>query len=287
MLLGEVNLPPKQLRAFFGATSDELQMLFDFPVMQAMYLALAREDARPLRRHSTDGHRSPRTRSGRCSSAITTSSRSTSCRKRERAEVFAAFGPDEEMQLYGRGLRRRLPAMLDGDPDRVRLVYSLLFSLPGTPVLFYGEEIGMGENLEIPGRLSVRTPMQWTDERNGGFSPAAPSKLPRPLPDGDFGPMGVNVADQRRDPNSTLNWFERLIRRRRETPEFGWGSADAARHGRRPGDHRASLRLGRRLRRRDPQPERRTAARRPSNSRTSRMSTASSTCSTVRRRRDR
>ena len=84
------------------------------------------------------------------------------------------------MQLYGRGLRRRLPTMLDGDPRRIRMVYSLLFSLPGTPVLFYGEEIGMGENLDIDGRLAVRTPMQWTDQRNGGFSNAAPSRLRRP-----------------------------------------------------------------------------------------------------------
>ena len=80
----------------------------------------------------------------------------------ERAEVFAAFGPEERMQVYGRGLRRRLPPMLDGDPRRIRMVYSLLFSLPGTPVLFYGEEIGMGEDLDAEGRLAVRTPMQWT-----------------------------------------------------------------------------------------------------------------------------
>ena len=88
----------------------------------------------------------------------------------ERQEVFAAFGPEEEMQLFGRGLRRRLPPMLDGDQARIRMVYSLLFSLPGTPVLFYGEEIGMGENLDIEGRMSVRTPMQWADATNGGFS---------------------------------------------------------------------------------------------------------------------
>ena len=87
--------------------------------------------------------------------------------------MFAAFGPEETMQVYGRGLRRRLPPMLDGDPRRVRMVYSLLFSLPGTPVLFYGEEIGMGEDLDAEGRLAVRTPMQWTSGRNGGFSPAA------------------------------------------------------------------------------------------------------------------
>ena len=85
--------------------------------------------------------------------------------------MFAAFGSDPDMQLFGRGLRRRLPTMLDGDQQRIRLVYSLLFSLPGTPVLFYGEEIGMGENLDIPGRMGVRTPMQWTDEPRGVLAP--------------------------------------------------------------------------------------------------------------------
>src|SRR3546814_2202472 len=94
--------------------------------------------------------------------------------------------------------------MLDGDQDRIGMVYSLLFSLPGTPVLFYGEEIGMGENLDVDGRPSVRTPMQWTDGRNAGFSSARPSRLTRPLPDGRFGPLAVNVADQRRDPDSLL-----------------------------------------------------------------------------------
>ena len=112
--------------------------------------------------------------------------------------MFAAFGPEPEMQLYGRGLRRRLPPMLDGDPRRIRMVYSLLFSLPGTPVLFYGEEIGMGENLDIDGRLAVRTPMQWTAGRNGGFSRVRPSRLVRPVVEGSFGPEHVNVADQRR-----------------------------------------------------------------------------------------
>ena len=84
--------------------------------------------------------------------------------------MFAAFGPEPELQLYGRGLRRRLPTMVGGDERRMRMLYSLAFSLPGTPVLFYGEEIGMAENLEIPGRYSVRAPMQWSSERHGGFS---------------------------------------------------------------------------------------------------------------------
>jgi glycosidase len=222
VLLGEVNLPPEGLVDFFG-DGDELELLFDFPLMQAMYLALAREDARPLRdaldarpEIPEDAQRAIFVRNH---DELTLDQLSDD----ERAEVFAAFGPDEDMQLFGRGLRRRLPPMLDGDPDRIRLVYSLLFSLPGTPVLFYGEEIGMGENLDVDGRLSVRTPMQWTDGRNAGFSSARPSRLPRPIPDGRFGPLAVNAAGQRRDHDSLLNWMERVIRRRKETPELGWG----------------------------------------------------------------
>jgi glycosidase len=143
----------------------------------------------------------------------------------ERQEVFRAFGPKEEMQLFGRGLRRRLPTMLGGDPARLRLVYALMFALPGTPVLFYGEEIGMAENLAIPGRMSVRAPMQWTSERNGGFSTAPPEKLRRPVVEGKrWGPGAINAADQQRDAGSLLNWMERLIRRRRETPEIACGA---------------------------------------------------------------
>jgi glycosidase len=112
----------------------------------------------------------------------------------ERQEVFDAFGPDPDMQLYGRGLRRRLPSMLGGDERRMRMTYSLAFSLPGTPVLFYGEEIGMAENPDIPGRLAVRAPMQWTGGDNGGFSKAPKRRLTRPLPDGLYGPDRVNAA---------------------------------------------------------------------------------------------
>jgi glycosidase len=103
------------------------------------------------------------------------------------------------------------------------MAYSLMFAMPGAPTLFYGEEIGMGENLAIDGRMAVRTPMQWTSEQAAGFTTAPASAACRPFPDGDFGPEAVNVASQRADPDSLLNWFERLIRLRKSTPEIGWG----------------------------------------------------------------
>jgi glycosidase len=106
------------------------------------------------------------------------------------------------------------------------MVYSLLFSLPGTPVLFYGEEIGMGEDLRAEGRSAVRTPMQWTSEPSGGFSTAPADQLPGPVVQGRFGPEHVNVADQRRDPGSLLRFVQTLARRYRECPELGWGSLE-------------------------------------------------------------
>jgi trehalose synthase len=225
LLLGEVNMPPEQLIDFFGGEdADEVQLLFNFPLMEAIWLSLARQDAEPL----AEALRETIAVSEECQYANFVRNHDELTLDKltdtERQEVFDAFGPDEDMQLFGRGLRRRLPTMLDGDPQRIRMVYSLLFSLPGTPVLFYGEEIGMGENLDIEGRMSVRTPMQWTDEENGGFSKARPSRLRRPVVEGRFGPLAVNVASQRRDPDSLLSWMERLIRRRRETPELGWGT---------------------------------------------------------------
>jgi trehalose synthase len=228
VLLGEVNLPYPDLMQFFGVrdgggSTDELTMCFDFIGMQAMYLSLARGDAQPLvdalkqrPEPPEDGHWATFVRNH---DELTLDKLSEAQRK----EVFDAFGPEEGMQLYDRGLRRRLPPMLDGDQRRVRLVYSLLFTLPGTPVLFYGEEIGMGENLDVPGRLSVRTPMQWTPGPGGGFSTADPSAFPAPLPDGAFGPDRVNVRDQAHDPDSLLAWFRHLIDAYRDCPELAWG----------------------------------------------------------------
>ncbi|MFL5582016.1 MAG: glycosyl hydrolase, partial [Gemmatimonadaceae bacterium] len=139
----------------------------------------------------------------------------------QRQLVFEKFGPDPDMQLYDRGIRRRLAAMLGARPQ-LELAYSLLFALPGTPVLRYGDEIGMGDDLSLDERNSVRTPMQWSRETNGGFTTAEKPVMPV-ITKGPFGCEHVNVEEQRRDGNSLLNWTVRMIRLRKECPEIGWG----------------------------------------------------------------
>ena len=220
-------MPYKDQKAFFGGPDgDGLNMQFDFIGMQNIYLAIARGDARPiakaLRQRPTLDVTSQWANFVRNHDELTLDKLSDD----ERQEVFDAFGPDPDMQLYGRGLRRRLPSMLGGDERRMKMAYSLAFSLPGTPVLFYGEEIGMAENLDIPGRLAVRSPMQWTGGHNGGFSSATKRRLTRPLPDGLYGPERVNAADQRHD-HGSFWWFMRnLIYTYREQPEIGWSNVE-------------------------------------------------------------
>jgi len=231
MLLGEVNLAYDDVRRFFGdEDGDELTMCFDFIGMQRLYLPLARNDPAELVQAMRSRPDPPEEAQWgtfvRNHDELTLDKLSDE----ERQEVFDAFGPDKDMQLYGRGLRRRLPPMLGNDLARLKMVYSLLFSLPGTPVLFYGEEIGMGENLAAEGRNAVRTPMQWTTGLNGGFSTADPDALAAPVTEGEFGPDQVNVAAQRRDPDSLLNWMRLLIRRYRECPELSWGECTILEH---------------------------------------------------------
>ncbi len=238
ILMGEVNLPFAEQRLYFGddgegdgsesgPSSSELTLQFDFNGMQAMYLSLARHDAGPLAASLEE--RPPIPHDAQWATFVRNHDELTldKLSEDERQEVFAAFGPEERMQIYGRGLKRRVPPMVDGDPRRVRLVYSLLFALPGTPSLFYGEEIGMGEDLEAEGRMAVRTPMQWSAEENGGFS-AAPARrlVQRTVPDG-YGPQHVNVADQTRDPGSLWSCIRSLIWLRRTCPEIGWGRYEA------------------------------------------------------------
>ncbi|MET0781764.1 MAG: alpha-amylase family protein [Microbacterium sp.] len=224
-LLGEVNLPYRQQLQFFGGErGGELDLQFDFLSMQALYLSLARSDPSPLIASLTSRPAVPPEAAWanfvRNHDELTLDKLSDS----ERDEVFEAFAPDETQRVYGRGITRRLPPMLGGDPRRIRMVYSLLFSLPGTPVLFYGEEIGMGENTEIPGRQAVRTPMQWTDGKNGGFSHAAPGRLVAPIPGDGYAPAHVNVQQQRNDEDSLLQFVRHLASRYRVSSEIGWGT---------------------------------------------------------------
>ncbi|UZX05122.1 trehalose synthase [Arthrobacter sp. CDRTa11] len=224
VLLGEVNLPYKeQLEYFGGPDGNELNMQFDFMSMQHLYLSLARQDARPLA--ETLKSRPALHPDNQWAMFVRNHDELTldKLSDAERQEVFAAFGPEKSMQIYGRGLRRRLPPMLGGDADRIRMVYSLLFCLPGTPVLFYGEEIGMGEDLKQKSRAAVRTPMQWNNGKNGGFSTAKASDLVVPLVRGEYGPENVSAAAAKRDPDSLWNFMAILMQRYRESPELGWG----------------------------------------------------------------
>jgi maltose alpha-D-glucosyltransferase / alpha-amylase len=140
----------------------------------------------------------------------------------QRNVVFKAFGPEKSMQLYNRGIRRRLAPMLGGDRRRIELAYSLMCTLPGTPVIRYGDELAMGDNLDLPERNCARTPMQWSTERHAGFTAGDKPCIPV-IDEGPYGYEHVNAAKQRRDPNSMLNWTERIIRMRKEVPEVGWG----------------------------------------------------------------
>jgi maltose alpha-D-glucosyltransferase/alpha-amylase len=222
ILLAEANVPPEESIKYFGDRGDRLQMMLNFPVNQRLFYAMATADLQPLTWALKETYRRPAEAQwvhflrshdeldlGRLS-------------PEQREQVFAAFGPDASMQLYNRGIRRRISAMLGHDRRRLELAFSLLFSLPGTPMMLYGDEIGMSDDLSLPEREAARTPMQWTSERHGGFT-LGDRPIQRVIDDRKYGYQRVNVADQRRDPHSLLNWTERVIRMRRECPEIGWG----------------------------------------------------------------
>jgi len=224
IMLGEVNLPRQEQERFFGGDlGDELTMQFDFISMQNLYLALTRGRAEPLARALQSRQTSPP--DSQWANFVRNHDELTldQLTDDERSEVFTAFAPEKHMRIYGRGIVRRLAPMLEGDARRIRLVYSLLFTMPGTPVLYYGEEIGMGENPEQEGRMAVRTPMQWNGGRNGGFSNADASRQIDAIVKGDYGPAAVNVEDQLRDDDSHLRFVRSLIEHYRASPELGWG----------------------------------------------------------------
>jgi maltose alpha-D-glucosyltransferase/alpha-amylase len=220
VLLGEANVLPEEARRYFSERGG-LHLMFNFWVNQHLFFALASGDARPLGAALRATRRLPET--AQWAQFLRNHDELDLGRlaDEQRAAVFERFGPEERMQLYGRGIRRRLAPML-GERKRLELAYSLMFSLPGTPVLYYGEEIGMGDDLSLRERESVRTPMQWSAERNAGFS-AAEKPVAPVVSDGPYGYEHVNVERQRRDPDSLLRFITRLIRLRIECPEIGWG----------------------------------------------------------------
>jgi maltose alpha-D-glucosyltransferase/alpha-amylase len=228
IILAEANVLPDADMQYFGDDGERMQMMFNFQVNQHLFYALASSDTRPLIQSLKATKPRPATAQwglflrnhdeldlGRLS-------------HKERQVVFDAFGPEPEMQLYDRGIRRRLAPMLAGDRRRIELAYSLMFTLPGTPVIRYGDELGMGDDLKLPERNCARTPMQWSNEPHGGFTKSDKPVMPV-ISGGPYGFEHINAAIQRRHDDSMLNWTERIIRMRKEVPEIGWGDYEILR----------------------------------------------------------
>jgi maltose alpha-D-glucosyltransferase/alpha-amylase len=222
IILAEANVIPHVDMNYFGTSGERLQMMFNFEVNQHLFYALASADSRPLIKALQTTK--PRPATAQWAQFLRNHDELDLGRltKKQRDTVFAAFGPEPNMQLYKRGIRRRLAPMLQGDRRRLELAYSLMMTLPGTPVFRYGDEIGMGDNLDLPERNCARTPMQWSNEPQAGFTESDKPLLPV-ISQGPYGFEHVNVAAQKRDPNSLMDWTERMIRMRKEVPEIGWG----------------------------------------------------------------
>ncbi len=222
IILAEANVAPPDHAEFFGDDGENVQMMFNFWVNQHLFYALASNDVRPL----ADALKATKlaSRTAQWGQFLRNHDELDLGRLApdQREAVFAAFGPDPDMQLYDRGIRRRLAPMLGNDRARIELAYSLMFALPGTPVLRYGDELGMGDDLKLKERVAARTPMQWSRAENGGFSSAARTIVPV-IEKGPYAARKVNAADQRRDSGSLLEWTARMIRLRKECPELGWG----------------------------------------------------------------
>jgi maltose alpha-D-glucosyltransferase/alpha-amylase len=225
MLLAEANQWPEDTRPYFG-DGDECHMAFHFPVMPRMYLALAREDRYPI----TDIMRQTPDIPDSCQWAIFLRNHDELTLEmvtdNEREYLWDTYAADRRARI-NLGIRRRLAPLMDNDRRKIELMNSLLLSLPGTPVIYYGDEIGMGDNIYLGDRDGVRTPMQWSVDRNGGFSRANPQQLYLPaVMDPIYGYMAVNVEAQARNPSSLLNWMKRLLATRRAHLAFSRGSLD-------------------------------------------------------------
>jgi maltose alpha-D-glucosyltransferase/alpha-amylase len=228
VLLAEANQWPGDVVEYFG-DGDECQMAFHFPVMPRMFMAMRREDALPMVEILEQTPPIPdgaqwglflRNHDELTLEMVT---------DEERDYMYAEYAKDPRMKL-NLGIRRRLAPLLDNGRDEIQLMHAILFSLPGSPVLYYGDEIGMGDNIFLGDRDGVRTPMQWTGDRNGGFSRADFQQLfLPPLMDPVYGFQAVNVEAQLRQPNSFLRWLHRLIALRKDHPVFGRGTYEALR----------------------------------------------------------
>lgn len=222
-LMGEVDLSPDSLSAYFG-DGDELNSLLNFILNNYLFLAFAQESARPIIRALRMLPLPPE----RCQWVNFLRNLDELniqwLPEEDRHFVWDAYAPDHDMRIFGRGIRRRIAPML-GDRRKLEMAMSLLMALPGTPMLVYGDEIGIGERLGQPGRDSVRVPMQWTSGPSAGFSSAPPERLVRPIVDDpDFAPAAVNVESQRADEDSLLSAVRRLTRARQSCPEIGRGN---------------------------------------------------------------
>ena len=228
MLLAEANQWPEDTQLYFGDAQsddgDECHMAFHFPLMPRMYMAVAQEDRFPI----TDIMRQTPEIPANCQWAIFLRNHDELTLEmvtdRERDYLWNYYAADRRARI-NLGIRRRLAPLLERDRRRVELLNSLLLSMPGTPTLYYGDEIGMGDNIYLGDRDGVRTPMQWTIDRNGGFSRADPASLVLPpIMDPLYGYQSVNVEAQARDPHSLLNWNRRLLAVRKQQKAFGRGS---------------------------------------------------------------
>ncbi len=225
MLLAEANQWPEDTRPYFGeGDGDECHMAFHFPLMPRMYMALAMEDRFPI----TDILRQTPDIPANCQWAIFLRNHDELTLEmvtdRERDYLWNYYAEDRRARI-NLGIRRRLAPLLQRDRRRIELLTSLLLSMPGTPTLYYGDELGMGDNIYLGDRDGVRTPMQWSPDRNGGFSRADPQRLVLPpIMDPLYGYQTVNVEAQAHDPHSLLNWNRRLLAVRKQQKAFGRGS---------------------------------------------------------------
>jgi maltose alpha-D-glucosyltransferase/alpha-amylase len=221
-LLCEANQWPEDVRPYFG-DGDEFHMGFHFPIMPRLYMALKKgrfEDmAQIMRRTPAIPENCQWCTFLRNHDELTLEM----VTEEERQWMWDEYAPDPRMRL-NLGIRRRLAPLLDNDRRKIELANSLLFSLPGSPILYYGDEIGMGDNIWLPDRNGVRTPMQWTNGFNAGFSLAPTASLYTPMiREAPFEPASVNVAAQRADPASWLNVLQQMIAIRKGHKAFGWG----------------------------------------------------------------